>query len=316
MKVTNLLMGSLLIFAMHSCSNDHEEFSDNRSVDSDIKVVKMGEITSSSLTRSESEKLANEEILQFKDYAAFERTMAKLGSSSTEQKIKFAKDLGFTSAFAYLTSTDQALDALLDLDNDEEIRKGYEKIKKSTQGYITFSTSDKYDLTPDLQFSDEGLSPIQNKEGYFAIGNKLFSKMISAVTRGPIGPMEPVFEKFNNASAVIKQGRYRSDVTLGIDRNSGLFMLRFASQKKKRFWKKRYSTDYKVDATLGTATYNLVEDNPRWEGVVIRFILPYFNSKVFRGQTVNFSFENFKSGCCPDQVGSAYFTHDFPSNYF
>ena len=45
----------------------------------------------------------------------------------------------------------------------------------------------------------------------------------------------------------IKKGKYRSDITLDIDEYGNIFMVRSASQKKKKLWSRRHPTNYEAD---------------------------------------------------------------------
>lgn len=123
---------------------------------------------------------------------------------------------------------------------------------------MAFDDADEYDVTPYLSFSDSVMSIVGNAKGYVVIGNNLVSpsnmtpnidkiKAFSSSTTMQLAPIEPGFLGFSNCSLTIKNGKYKSTMTLGRIVNGNSFAVKFVTKKKQFLWKKTVKASYSLN---------------------------------------------------------------------
>ena len=113
---------------------------------------------------------------------------------------------------------------VFEIDDENQFKEQIDRYKEKYRNIFSFNTSDTYDVTPYFTFTDDKLSLVGNVRGYVVIGNTL--KMPEnntptydvddeiAMAAAP-GPIEPGFKGFKGASLSIKNGKYRSTMTIG-----------------------------------------------------------------------------------------------------
>lgn len=311
-----------VLLALVSCSSSEQDDLYG-GIQDDVQVVSLsGELNS----RAGNSLSPDNEVLKFSDQAAYDKIVSKLAGMTVSQKDAFFKNLGFIGAYSELSKADSELDKIFDIEDDKVFIDSVSKFKAKYAGMFVFNDSDKYDLSPYLPFTDNDLELVGNINGLVMIGNKVIAP----------GNQTPHYYDFLEASPsihtramsgdnyigyavstfMIKQGKYQSTIQLGVGSNSGDLMIRFASQKKKKLWKRRHNCDYTVDKITigGFSKNNYYQPNVR-KGVVIGYLrtspIAYLNARIFKGN-VNCSYVNFRSGACPNpDVRSKYFSINF-----
>lgn len=127
------------------------------------------------------------------------------------------------------------------------------------KGIVAFDESDTYDVTPYLTFTDSSMTLVGNIKGYVVIGDKLIapnnntpnygSVNVSVVAKSSMaaGPIQPGFRAFVNSSLTIKNGKYKSTMTLGRIVNGNSFAIKFVTKKKQFLWKKSVNASYSLN---------------------------------------------------------------------
>ena len=307
---------TLLMFA--SCSENKEQLFEP--VQKNVEVV---DLSTYSPTLTRSSKPNSTKVLKFKDENAYSQIVSKLDAMTKEQVLDYFQKLGFDGAYTKLRAADKELDALFDIEDDALFEKEIQAYKQKYKGEFSFNAEDKYDLTPYMPFTDKGLELVGNLDGVVIIGDKITSPSnhepnykrgitTLAVNGFPTDPIDAVFRAYPNAALMIREGKYQSTATLGFDGNGGgVLMLQLASQKKKKFWKRRHECDYTLDIYLGY-TYGIKKYyQPNIEqGLITSFLPGTPNSRQF-SDNAPCKFEHFKSGGCPNQDGE----HEFRVNF-
>lgn len=253
------LSSILMLFAslLASCSND-EEATGAYDGQPDVVVTTMGKCMAS--TRALQEVQADMPVLQFKDEVAYTAFLNKVKGMNAEEKTSYFKNLGFDGACQILDKADQELDSIFDLDDRNEFEQALTSYKSKYEGILAFNTEDEYDASPYLTFTDEDLAVVGNIKGYVVIGNKLVGPKLatptfdldndtvssSVLTRATTTstPIQPGFKAFNNSSLTIKNGKYKSTMTIGRIVNGNSFCVEFVTKKKQFLWKKRVNASY------------------------------------------------------------------------
>jgi hypothetical protein len=241
----------------------------------EIEVSNMGAWTT---TRSSSDVYMP--VLHFKDEQTYNKTLLKVKEMDDTQKMAFFKELGFDGAYAIRARADKELDAIFDYDGTDSlyVAKLINDYKEKYSSNLAFNKFDTYDVTPYLTFTDENLALVGNASGYVVIGNSLkrpvnnsptfdydmnesivypsSDNVKSKSTRAGASPIEPGFKGFSNASLTIKNGKYKSTMTIGRIVNGNSFAIKFETKKKVLFWKKNASASYSLDLGLHSSIYN------------------------------------------------------------
>ena len=261
-KVAISLLFLLTLFA--SCSNDMEVTSDF----ANVKVATMGQFMPQ--TRGTQSILKDMPVLQFKDEASYQLTLNKLKSLSDSERAAYMKHLGFKSAEQTLSEADEELDALFDVDDEVTFKKGLLNFKHKYQSILAFDKSDTLDITPYLTFTDSTKNIIGNVMGYVVIGNRLvdpqkstpdfsdaYTSVVKVKTRAvDMGPIEPGFRSFGGTSLSVKNGKYKSTMTLGRIVNGDSFAIEFITKKKQFLWKKKVKASYSLNLEMVSPIYH------------------------------------------------------------
>ena len=126
---------------------------------------------------------------------------------------------------------------------------------------------DLFDVTPYFTFTDNDLSLLGNIKGYVVIGNSLrgpkydyptydLDEVVSATRAAEPTPIEPGFKGFKDASLTIKNGKYKSTMTIGRIVNGNSFAVEFKTKKKQLFWKKSVKAGYSAMLTMKSSKFN------------------------------------------------------------
>ena len=120
---------------------------------------------------------------------------------------------------------------------------------------------------PYFTFTDNDLSLLGNIKGYVVIGNSLrgpkydyptydLDEVVSATRAAEPTPIEPGFKGFKDASLTIKNGKYKSTMTIGRIVNGNSFAVEFKTKKKQLFWKKSVKAGYSAMLTMKSSKFN------------------------------------------------------------
>lgn len=311
----------VLLFTFVSCSTNEQDDMLGVTQD-DVKVVSLSD---GYLTRTASDSNSlNNQVLKFRDLGAYDKILNQLDNMTISQKEEFFKTLGFRGAYTELNKADDELDKIFDIEDDNTFLNEISKYKAKYEGIFVFNDSDKYDLSSYLPFTNDDLELVGNINGLVMIGDEVVAPdyqnphyydflepdSTAAHTRAMSGDN---YRGYSASTFMIKQGKYQSTVQLGVGDRSGDMMIRFASQKKKKLWKRRHKCDYTIDKLTigGFQVSNYYQPNVR-KGVVISYLrtspVAYLNARNFNGN-VNCSYVNFHSGACPKpSVSSKYFS--------
>lgn len=285
------------------------------------KAVEVVYLNNTPTTRgADSSKDLTNKVLKFRDEASFEKIKNQLKLMDETQRKEWFKNIGFEGAYTELAKADNELDSIFDIEDDSKFIESVSRFKDKYSNEFVFNDSDSYDLSPYLPFTDDDLELVGNIKGIVMVGNLIKQPTSNTPqyynfldsennqnTCASVKAIQPAYEGFNESSLMIKQGKYQSTVQLGVDRNSGLLMIRFASQKKKKLWKRRHECDYTVTVNIGNHQWNNLYQPNEKKGLIKKHLLPYLNVNLFNGVT-NCSFKNFHSGACPNANGNKNFT--------
>lgn len=320
LPLSSILVLFLALFT--SCSND-EDYVDT-SNQPDVVVTTMGQFmtqTGAAQTRAAQSKAAqtimsNMQVLQFKDEAVYTATLNKIKDMSVEEKSAYFKKLGFNGAYQILDNADNELDSIFDIEDRDVFERELTSFKSKYNGILTFNTDDEYDASPYLQFTDEDMALVGNIQGYVVIGNKLVApKLLEptfdkdndstdvVLTRAATGPIQPGFKAFKNSSLTIKNGKYKSTMTIGRIVNGNSFCVEFVTKKKQFLWKKSVKASYTAVLEMSSSKFHHINNvfcpyGKRWAilNLPIETVGTIFNATV----------TNFKSSR-GNAVGSATF---------
>ncbi|WP_071147541.1 DUF4848 domain-containing protein [Bacteroides ihuae] len=309
---------ALLVF---SCSNDESvqqlQSKTDESPIQGIEVVKLSNYGSHLTSRSvrSEDNDGQQYVLKFKDANCYDKIVSDLKDMNPEQKMDFFGKIGFKGAYYNLNKADDELDKIFDIDNDESFLNAYKVYKEKYKSMFVFNQEDRFDLSAYHPFNDENLELVGNNQGYIIIGDNVIAPTnatpnyehaaLSANTQSVEAPVNPIYRSFiEDCSVVIHKGKYRSDISLGIDQSGNIFMVRCASQKKKRLWKRRHATNYEADLYINGEHLHLSYPNDgrgRFEKVIP------FNARQFFGRNIKCEFQNFTTGCCEGVYGNREF---------
>lgn len=202
-----------MVIGMQSCNNADDPQITAVSNEKDYEVVYVGDL-SSPISRS-SVQLAqpSEQILKFRDQAAYDRTLASVKAMDEPAKLEFFKTIDFDGAYTLLNKADEELERAFDLAEATDSIAGSAIIRKCVEKYtdiLTFSETDLSDVTPSLPFADDNAEILGSKSGYVMVGDKLMAPKASA----PFPFYNGSFIKYG-AEVTIKNGHYTSYFRLG-----------------------------------------------------------------------------------------------------
>lgn len=84
----------------------------------------------------------------------------------------------------------------------------------------------------------------------------IWMKLFSATRAAEPTPIEPGFKGFKDASLTIKNGKYKSTMTIGRIVNGNSFAVEFKTKKKQLFWKKSVKAGYSAMLTMKSSKFN------------------------------------------------------------
>lgn len=292
-----------------------------------ISIVKL-----SDYDENATKALAQEQyVLRFADEMTYDRTVNTLKKMSLEKQIDFYETIGYETAAKQLYDADMVLDKIFDIDDDNVFLKEYDKFKQTNKQFA-YNAEDNYDLSPYLTFNDEDLKLVGDVNGRVIVGNKLmepaqyavqyeifadesdFNKIDNNVyvlkpesyTKAikPL-PHEPEFLGYSGVTMMIKQGKYQSTMSFGRlpDWQTGRMMVRYASQKQKKFWKRRHPTTYRGYVQTSVMS----NGNPVYfqHNLAAKEIHLVTDEKgPAKGTRFTVKMFDFSSGCCNNQKGS------------
>ncbi len=315
MKKTFLILSTVLL--LMSCSSEGTDYANTESEKS-VEVVELNNVSATRGSASSSE-LTNK-VLKFRDEASYETIKKQLENMDETHRKEWFKSVGFDGAYTELSKAENELDSIFDIEDEKKFEESVSRFKNKYANEFVFNNSDTYDLSPYLPFSDDDLELVGNINGLVMIGNQIIKPSSNSPqyydflesntnqsANVSLSAIEPTYEGYNVSSLMIKEGKYQSTVQIGVDRNSGLLMIRYASQKKKKLWKRRHECDYTVTVNIGSHQWNKLYQKNEKSGVITKFLLPYLNTNQFSGPT-SCSFVDFHSGACPNAHGNKNFT--------
>ncbi len=318
MKKIKLMVGNsilLLFMLLISCSN--EDFVNSVGDQSPIKVARMDMFIPK--VRGISDEINKMPVLQFKDEVTFNMFVKKLEGMSENERIAYMKNLGFVSAEQTLKMADEELERIFDYDNEDIFKDSLADYRKRYQNILAFDTSDVYDVTPYLPFNDSIMKLVGNIKGFVVIGNNLigpkedtpnfletYSNVLEVKTRMiPPGAIEPGFRSFQGASLTIKNGKYKSTMTLGRIVNGNSFAIEFVTKKKQFLWKKKVRASYSLNLEMISSKFqhrNFVRCPEKSTVCILNLPIE------FVGNTFTAKISDFKSSR-GSAIGSAEFTN-------
>lgn len=265
-KSAHLMMAVCLALGIVSCSNEEEIVSpSNNNSSLEIEVSKMSDWLPG--TRSASDGLAGMPVLHFPNEQVYNQTIEKLSNMTKEDRDTYFEKLGFEGAYTLWNRADEELEQIFDTEDTLKIEKLINDYKVKYDNVFSFNTIDTYDVTPYFTFTDNELALVGNIKGYVVVGNTLKAPEVSTPTYDVddeavstralyAGPVEPGFKGFKNASVGIKNGKYRSTMTIGRIINGNSFAVEFKTKKKVMFWSKSVAAGYSADLTMDSSKFH------------------------------------------------------------
>lgn len=298
---------TIAILFLSSCNNQDDEIilKKNESFNplSRVEVVSL----SGSSTRAKNEE---EKTLRFEDVEHLNKVVEILENRNDRENEDFFRKINFRGIFLRNIEANKAIDDIFDIEDYDTFLNEVKKYKEQYGDLLKGNVSE-YDLTPNLQFDDEVIRLLGNKNGEILVGEKVYAPKASFSSfRGLLsGPYAPTFREFpgNPVNIMLREGKYQGSVTLGACRENGDFMVECASQKKKKFWKRRNETDYSGDVYINGAHFFFNVLRKKRQAV---FLSPFVNVGQYAGKKITVSISNFKVGCCPSLVGNQTFELD------
>lgn len=273
MKVLNslskhvyLMAAVCLALGVVSCSNEEEIISQsNNNSFPEVDVSRMSDWLPD--TRSTSDALADMPVLHFQNEQAYNQTIEKLSNMTKEDRDTYFEKLKFDGAYTLWNRADEELEQIFDTEDTLRIEKLINDYKAKYGNIFSFNTIDSYDVTPYFTFTDNELSLVGNIRGYVVVGNTLKAPEVSTPTYDVDeetvstralhpGPIQPGFKGFKDASVTIKNGKYRSTMTIGRIVNGNSFAVEFKTKKKVVFWKKNAAAGYSADLAMHSSKFN------------------------------------------------------------
>ena len=265
-KHAHLVMAVCLALGIASCSNEEEIVSQsNNNSSPEVEVSRMSDWLPG--TRSASDGLADMPVLRFQNEQVYNQTIEKLSNMTKENRDTYFEKLGFDGAYTLWNRADEELEQIFDTEDTLRIEKLINDYMFKYGNVFSFNTIDSYDVTPYFTFIDNELSLVGNIKGYVVIGNTLKAPEVNtptyevdeeAVSTRALrpGPIQPGYKGFRDASVTIKNGKYRSTMTIGRIVNGNSFAVEFKTKKKVVFWKKNVAAGYSADLSMHSSKFN------------------------------------------------------------
>lgn len=265
-KHAHLVMAVCLASGFASCSNEEEIVSQsNNNSFPEVEVSRMSVWLPG--TRGGSDGLADMPVLRFSNEQVYNQTIERLNNMTKENRDTYFERLGFDGAYTLWNRADEELEQIFDMEDTLRIEKLINDYKAKYSSVFSFNTIDSYDVTPYFTFTDNELSLVGNIKGYVVIGNTLKAPEVNTPTYDVDeetvstralhpGPIQPGFKGFRDASVTIKNGKYRSTMTIGRIINGNSFAVEFKTRKKVVFWKKNVAAGYSADLSMHSSKFN------------------------------------------------------------
>lgn len=212
-KILFFLTVLATVLGMQSCSNADEPQIAAGTQERDYEVVYVGDLSTPTTRANVDATQTSEQILKFKDQAAYDRTLASVKAMDGAARLEFFNKIGFDGAYTLLNKADEELDKAFDLAETTDSISGVAIIRECVEKYsgiLTFNETDPSDVTPSLPFVDEKAELLGNKNGYVMVGDNLIAP--KAAAPGPV--YNGSFIKYG-AEVKVKNGKYTSYFRLG-----------------------------------------------------------------------------------------------------
>lgn len=265
-KIFSCILSACMIVSLLSCNSENEFIGSAQETIPDVEVSTMDMWVKE--TRSVSEYL-NMPVLHFKDEQVYSETLRQLKNMTENERFTYFQQLGFEGAYILWEQADRELDKIFDMESDDShlIQEMINTYKDKYSDIFSFNTVDLFDVTPYFTFTDNDLSLLGNIKGYVVIGNSLrgpkydyptydLDEVVSATRAAEPTPIEPGFKGFKDASLTIKNGKYKSTMTIGRIVNGNSFAVEFKTKKKQLFWKKSVKAGYSAMLTMKSSKFN------------------------------------------------------------
>lgn len=263
-KKASMALFLFMSVSLFSCSNEEEFGPVNEKVIPALEVSKMSDWLPN--TRSSFDESGDMPVLHFKDEQAYNETIAKLNEMNKEERDTYFKTIGFDGAYTIWNHADEELEQIFEIEDSIRFENEISNYKEKYDKIFAFNTIDAYDATPYLTFTDDNLSLVGNIKGYVVIGNTLkmpgnntptfdVDDEVATAAVAP-GPIEPGFKGFKNAALSIKNGKYKSTMTIGRIVNGNSFAVEFVTKKKQFLWKKSVSASYSAELEMQSSKFH------------------------------------------------------------
>lgn len=265
-KHAHLIIAVCLSLGILSCSNEEENTSSsNNNSSPKVEVTKMSDWLPYS--RNASDSSMDMPVLHFQNEQIYHQTIERLSNMTKEERDIYFEKLGFDGAYTLWNQADEELEQIFDTEDTLRIEKLINDYKVKYSNVFSFNTVDPYDVTPYLTFTDNEMSLVGNIKGYVVVGNTLKAPEVNTPTYDTDeetvstralhpGPIQPGFKGFKDASLTIKNGKYRSTMTIGRIVNGNSFAVEFKTKKKVVFWKKSVAAGYSADLAMHSSKFN------------------------------------------------------------
>lgn len=318
------LVALIVIVFVTSCNNDEtgDMLENATSEFAGIRVSRVGEWVTVA-TRAPLEPTLNPDapILIFDDTLAYNNTIKKLREMTEPQRQKFYAEIGFESASLLLDWADDELDDIFELEVDSvtfvnEIKNYREKYN----GPFKFNKIDTLDITPALRFKDPNLALVSNIDGLVVIGDSLITpkdddENIGSANNSPFRPSHGMVNINNvhyteiTSPLKTKKGKYTSSITMGFDEESGWYVVKTVTKKKRWIFKKKVKTRHFAYISFSNehgsiANTITVSTTDKYFG-----LLPW--EILWNKTNVNMSISGFHSEKCPNPVSQTFYGFDF-----
>lgn len=180
---------TIAILFLSSCNNQDDEIilKKNESFNplSRVEVVSL----SGSSTRAKNEE---EKTLRFEDVEHLNKVVEILENRNDRENEDFFRKINFRGIFLRNIEANKAIDDIFDIEDYDTFLNEVKKYKEQYGDLLKGNVSE-YDLTPNLQFDDEVIRLLGNKNGEILVGEKVYAPKASLSSfRGLLsGPYAP-----------------------------------------------------------------------------------------------------------------------------
>jgi hypothetical protein len=248
-------------------------------------------------------------VLEFDNQQVYEETINKLNEMTAEEIEAYFESIGFEGAYTLLSRADNELEEIFDIEDSVAFENRLQEYKIKYGDIFKFNDIDLYDASPYLPFTDDNAALIGNVYGYVVVDSTLIEPADTiptfevddyetdnqgALTRIAYGIIQPRFKAYKNASLTIKNGKYKSTMTLGWIIESNTLAIDFVTKKQAFLHKKTVSATHSVRLIIDSANYynnKMVRCPSKARYVDLNLPLQVV------GKTFTAAFIDFKSSC-------------------